>query len=121
MAYRLAADAVLLVHLVFVVFAVAGGFLALRWRWLPWLHLPTLAWAAWVEFSGSTCPLTPIENMLRRAGGQAGYPGGFIEQYLLPLLYPAELTRELQWVLGTVLLLVNAAAYFTLWWRSRRD
>jgi hypothetical protein len=120
MAWRLLADVVLLAHLAFVVFAVAGGLLALRWRWLPWLHLPTLGWAAWVEFSGWICPLTPLENMLRRAGGEAGYPGGFIEHYLMPLLYPAELTRELQWMLGTALVLFNAAVYLMVWRRVRR-
>jgi hypothetical protein len=120
MAWRLLADAVLLTHLAFVVFAVAGGLLALRWHWLAWLHLPTLAWAAWVEFSGWICPLTPLENMLRRAGGEAGYPGGFVDHYLLPVLYPAELTRELQWTLGAALLLFNAAVYLAVWWRWRR-
>ena len=121
MVARLLADAVLLLHLLFVAFVVAGGLLAWRWRWMPWLHLPALAWAAWIEFSGSICPLTPLENALRRAGGEAGYPGGFIEHYLLPLLYPAALTRELQWTLGAGLLLFNAAVYLLWWWRRRRS
>ena len=120
MAYRLLADAVLLLHLLFVAFVVAGGLLAWRWRWMPWVHVPAFAWAAWVEFSGWICPLTPLENILRRAGGQAGYPGGFIEHYLLPLLYPAALTRELQWTLGAGLLLFNAAVYLLLLRRRLR-
>lgn len=117
---RLLADVVVVFHLVFVAFAVAGGLLALRWRWMPWLHLPVLGWAALVEFTGWICPLTPLENHLRAAGGAAGYAGGFIEHYLLPMLYPAGLTRELQWVLGGGLLAFNAVVYAVLLWRGRR-
>jgi len=119
MLYRLLADAVVLFHFVFVVFAVLGGLLGFRWRWLPWLHLPALGWAAWVEFSGRICPLTPLENALRRAGGAQGYTGGFIEHYLLPVLYPAALTRELQWGLGTALVVFNLVVYALLWRRRR--
>ena len=118
-AYRVLADAVVLLHLAFVLFVVAGGLLAFRWRRAPWLHLPALAWGGWIEFSGSICPLTPLETALRRAGGGAGYGGSFIDHYLLPVLYPAGLTRETQWVLGAALLLFNAAAYGLLWWRLR--
>jgi hypothetical protein len=99
---------------------VAGGLLTLRWRWLPLVHLTALAWAAWVEFSGRICPLTPLENALRAAGGEAGYSGGFVEHYLLPVLYPAALTRELQWTLGLGLLAFNAAVYAAVWMRFRR-
>lgn len=116
---RLLADAVLVLHLAFVAFAVAGGLLALRWRWMPWLHLPALGWAAAVEFTGWICPLTPLENALRVAGGQAGYSGSFIEHYLLPLLYPAVLTPGLQVLLGTGLLAFNAVVYILLWRRRR--
>lgn len=115
------ADLVLLVHLLFIVFAVGGGLLALRWRWMPWLHLPALAWGATVEFTGWICPLTPLENTLRRAAGAAGSAESFIERYLLPLIYPGELTRELQLVLGGALLLINAAVYALVWQRRRRD
>lgn len=120
MEYRVLADAVVVLHLLFVVFAVAGGLLALRWRWVPLLHLPALAWAAFVEFTGRICPLTPLENALRAAGGAAGYEGGFVEHYLLPVLYPAALTRELQWTLGMGLVAFNLAVYAALAWRWRR-
>ena len=119
MAARLA-DAVLLVHLLFILFAVTGGLLALRWRWMPWLHLPALAWGATVEFTGWICPLTPLENALRQAGGAAGYAESFVGHYLLPLIYPGALTRELQLVLGGLLLLINAAAYALVWRRRHR-
>lgn len=120
MLYRALADAVLLFHLLFVAFAVGGGLLAFWRRWIVWLHLPVLGWAAFVEFTGRICPLTPLENRLRVAGGEAGYQGGFIEHYLLPLLYPAELTPQLQWWLGGGLLAFNAAVYFMLWRRRYR-
>ena len=116
----LLADAVVLLHLAFVAFAVAGGLLVLRWRRVALLHLPALAWAAFVEFSGRTCPLTPLENALRAAGGEAGYAGGFVEHYLLPLLYPADLTRELQWTLGGALVVFNLAVYGAVVWQARR-
>lgn len=114
------ADLVLLVHLLFIVFAVGGGLLALCWRWVPLLHLPALAWAATVEFTGWICPLTPLENALRHAGGAAGYTESFIERYLLPLIYPGELTRELQLALGGLLLVINGVVYAMVWHRRRR-
>lgn len=120
MIYRVLADAVLVLHLLFVAFALAGGLLALRWRWMPWLHLPALAWGVVVELAGWICPLTPLENVLRAAGGEAGYTGGFIEHYLLPMLYPAALTRETQWLLGGSLLAFNVVVYLLLWHRRKR-
>ena len=119
MLYKLLADVVAVFHLLFVAFALAGGLLALRWRWLPWLHLPVLAWGATVEFTGWICPLTPLENSLRAAGGEAGYSGGFVDHYLLPLLYPSGLDRDIQMLLGLGLLAVNAVAYLLVWRRSR--
>jgi Protein of Unknown function (DUF2784) len=122
MVYQLLADLVLGLHFLFIVFAVAGGLLALRWRWrwMPWLHLPALAWSAVVEFTGWICPLTPLENALRRAAGAAAYTESFIEHHLLSLVYPGGLTREWQLALGGLLLAVNAATYAAVWYRRRR-
>jgi len=117
MLYRLAADAVLAAHLAFVLFVVCGGLLVLRTPRLAWLHLPAVAWAAFVELSGSICPLTPLEVTLRRGAGEAGYGGDFIEHYLVSLIYPAGLTRELQMALGAAVLLLNLIVYFILWRR----
>jgi len=117
MLYRLAADAVLAAHLAFVLFVVCGGLLVLRTPRLAWLHLPAVAWAAFVELSGSICPLTPLEVTLRRGAGEAGYGGDFIEHYLVSLIYPAGLTRELQTALGAAALLLNLIVYFVLWRR----
>jgi hypothetical protein len=121
MSARIAADLIVLIHLGFVLFVVAGGFLALRWRWMPWLHLPAAVWGALIEFAGWICPLTPWENALRRAAGEAGYPGGFVEHYLLPVLYPAGLTREVQLALGLLVVAVNALAYAMVWRRRHWD
>lgn len=109
---RLAADGVLLIHLAFVIFVVAGGLLVLRWRRIMWLHVPAVMWGAAIEFGGWICPLTPLENEIRQRGGGAGYQGDFVEQYLLPVLYPADLTRTLQMLLGSLVLVVNVAIYW---------
>ncbi len=120
MLHRLAADAVLMLHLAFVVFVLLGGLLALRWRRAPWLHLPAAAWGVYIELSGGLCPLTPLENSLRRAAGEAGYDGGFIEHHLLPLIYPAGLTQEIQYLFAAIALGVNALAYAWVWGRRCR-
>jgi hypothetical protein len=117
MPYRFAADAVLAAHLAFVLFVVCGGLLVLRTPRLAWLHLPAVAWAAFVELSGSICPLTPLEVTLRRGAGDAGYAGDFVEHYLVALIYPAGLTRELQMAIGATVLLINLLVYFVLWRR----
>ncbi len=108
---RFLADAVLVIHLLFIVFAVAGAFAALRWRTLVWVHLPCALWAAAIELGGWICPLTPLEVALRRCAGQAGYSGGFIQHYLLPVIYPHDLTREIQIGLGIAVLVINLVAY----------
>lgn len=115
----LLADAVVVVHLLFIVFAVLGGALLLRWPRLVWLHLPAACWGAYVEFSGRICPLTPLENTLRERAGQAGYQGGFVEHYLLPVIYPAGLTRDTQLVLGAIVVGLNVA-FYARWLRRRR-
>ncbi len=114
------AEAVLLVHLGFIVFVLFGGLLALRWRWVPWVHLPAAAWGAAIEFGGWMCPLTPLENWLRRTGGESGFHGGFIEQYLVPLVYPPGLTPQTQVYLGVGVLLINALAYGLVWWKRSK-
>lgn len=115
------ADLLVAVHLLFVVFVVAGGFLLARWPRLAWLHLPAAMWGGFIEFSGGVCPLTPLENRLRELGGAAGYGGDFVERYLLPVLYPAQLTLSLQQVLGTIVVGVNLFAYALAYraWRRR--
>ena len=110
-AYAVLAGAVVLAHLLFVVFAVAGAMLAIRWRWIPWVHVPAVAWAAFIEFSGGICPLTPLENELRAAAGLDYYSGDFVARYLFPVLYPDGLTRDAQFVIGAVVVAVNVAAY----------
>ena len=115
----LAADALVVLHLAFVAFVVLGGLLVLRWPRLAWAHVPAALWGAWIEFAGWICPLTPLENRLRAAAGQTEYGTSFVEHYLLPVLYPAALTRELQWLLGGIVVGVNAIVYFVAWRRGK--
>ncbi len=105
------ADLGLALHLSFILFAVGGGLLALRWPRASWFHIPVLAWAALIEFMGWICPLTPLENWLRAQGGGAVYERSFIEHYVVPIVYPPGLTVEAQWLLAVLLLAVNAAVY----------
>ena len=120
MSFRLLADLVVLLHLGFVLFVVAGGVLVARWPRLAWAHLPAAAWGVAIELGGWVCPLTPLEIWLRRRGGEAGYAGGFVEHYVLPVLYPGALTPAVQVVLGLLVLAVNAAVYAWVWRRRRK-
>ena len=114
MAWRLLADLLVAIHLAFAGFVIFGGFLAWKWRWAVFAHLPALAWGFWVETSGQICPLTPLEIHLRQLAGEAGYQGGFLEHYVVFLLYPPGLTRTDQWVLAALLLAINIVAYGAL-------
>ena len=109
MSHGALADLVVALHFAFVLFVGLGGLLVLRWRRVAWRHVPAAVWGVWIEFSGRICPLTPLENQYRRLGGEAGYSGGFIEHYILPMLYPHGLTRTMQVVLGV------AVAAFNVW------
>lgn len=111
MVYRILADLVVGLHALFVAFVVVGGLLALRWPRMAFVHLPAAVWGALIEFRGWVCPLTPLEKSLRASAGQAGYQGGFIEHYLLPVLYPEGLTRGVQLTLGAGVIVVNLVVY----------
>jgi hypothetical protein len=119
MLYRLAAEGVLLLHLAFIVFAVVGAAFVARWRWLILVHLPAAAWGVFIELTGRLCPLTYAENYLRIRAGQSGYSESFIEHYLLALIYPSALTREVQFVLAGVVFVINAAIYGWLFYSRR--
>ena len=120
MLYRLLADATVGFHFAFIVFVVLGGALALRKPRIAWLHLPAVAWVVYLELTGAICPLTPLENDLRMRAGQAGYQGGFIDHYLMPVIYPAGLTPQIQTMLGIAVLVLNVAVYAILWRRRAR-
>ncbi len=122
MTWRLLADAVLVLHFAFIAFVVLGGIAVLRWPRLAWLHLPAVAWAAWISFIGGICPLTPLENRLRVLGGESGYSDGFIHHYLTSLIYPAGLTHAIQVGLGVFVVGVNVVVYLRLWrrWHGKR-
>ena len=118
MTYAWAASAVVGFHFAFIVFVVLGGLLVVRDRRWAWVHLPAVAWVVWLELTGAICPLTPLENTLRAQAGEAGYGGGFIDHYLMPIIYPAGLTPQIQWGLGIAVFALNAAIY-TWAWRRR--
>ena len=111
MIFSLAADLVVLIHLAFIVFVVFGGLLLIRWRWLGMLHIPALIWALLLEFNSWVCPLTPLENRLRALAGADAYTAGFIEHYVMPVIYPPGLTPTIQLFLGGALLVINALVY----------
>jgi len=115
--YRILADLVVLAHFGFIVFVLLGGLLAFRCRWIPWLHIPAVAWGGFIELTGRICPLTPLENSLRRAGGLNEYSQSFIERYIVPVVYPAELAPEVQIVMGLLLIGLNIMIYGYLAWR----
>ena len=116
--YHRLADFLVLLHFTFVLFVLFGGLLILIWRWMIWLHLPAAGWGALIEFTGWICPLTPLEHWLREAGGGPGYQSGFIEYYILPLLYPAGLTGRTQVVLGLLVLVLNCGVYLLVFRRQ---
>lgn len=121
MIYHGLANGVLILHFGFIVFVVLGGLLVLRRPRLAWAHVPAVLWGVFTEYAGVVCPLTPLENALRRLGGEAGYQGGFIEHYLMAAIYPEGLTRAAQIALGTFVLLVNLAVYWRLALIRRRS
>ena len=120
MLYGILADSVVLIHLLFVVFVLLGAGLVFWRRRVVWLHLPAVLWAIWIELTGGICPLTPLENWLRQRAGQGGYRGDFVQHYLMPLLYPDGLTRNIQILLGLLVLLINLALYGYLVFQVRR-
>ena len=115
-----AADVIVLLHFAFIVFVLFGALCVLRWKWVAWLHLPAVLWGASVEFFGLTCPLTPLEQRWREMAGQQNYTGGFIEQYLVPVMYPAGLTPTIQLGLGAFVVVLNVAIYAFVLVRSGR-
>ncbi len=117
-----AADALVVAHFSFIVFVLFGAGLVLRWKWIAWLHVPAFVWGAAIEFFGAVCPLTPLEQRLRILAGEGGYTGGFVEHYVVPIMYPAGLTAAMQTWLGVTVVAVNAAIYALVLyrWRGRR-
>ena len=120
MLYRALADLTVLVHFAFVLFVVGGAFLVLRWRCLAWVNIPAAIWGALIEFAGWVCPLTPLENRFRVLGGSTGYRGGFVEHYIIPVLYPRGLTREIQILLGMIVIVINIVIYGWLLYQTRK-
>ncbi len=121
MVYQTLANVVVVIHLSFVIFVVLGAVLTLWRRWIVWLHIPAFLWAVWIEFTGGICPLTPLENWLRIKAGQGGYEGDFVATYLLPVLYPAGLTRNVQLLLAMMIIVINVAIYGSIFYKRSRE
>lgn len=119
MFYRIAADLVLMTHFAFIVLVVGGGLIVYRYTWFVWIHVPAAVWGAVVELTGKLCPLTILENSLRVRAGQEGYSVSFVEQYILPVIYPTGLTREIQLILGGLVIAINLIIYAAIVWRKR--
>jgi len=118
--YRFLADLTLVIHLCFILFILFGGLLCLFRTGMAWLHLPAVSWGVWVEWSAWICPLTPLENHFRKLASRQGFTGGFIEHYLVPVIYPDYLNVSLQWVMGAVVVLVNLVVYLFVLNRIRK-
>ncbi len=111
MIYRILADLVVLIHFSFIIFVVTGGFFVIKWKKAVFFHIPAVIWGVIIEFTGWICPLTPLENKFRIAGGEAGFTGGFIDKYIVDLIYPEGLTRSIQMLLGFTVIVINILIY----------
>lgn len=120
MTYRVLTDFIVVIHLMFIIYALFGGLTVLWRKWLVGLHLPTVVWIVLIEFTGWICPLTPLENKYRLAAGMAGYSGSFIDHYLVPIIYPTGLTSDIQILLGAGAMAVNLAVYLFVFKRWQR-
>lgn len=121
MLYQLAADFIVLIHIAFIVFVLAGGLLVFKWRWVIWLHIPAAIWGALIEIVGWVCPLTPIENMLRQASTSEVYTSSFLDRYLAPLIYPAGFTDEMATATGIAVIVINVLVYSIFLIRRKSD
>jgi Protein of Unknown function (DUF2784) len=121
MIYHLLADSVILMHFAFILFVVFGGILCLRWRKLLWVHAPAVIWGAAVEWAGWICPLTPLENWFLVRAGSTSYSGGFVEQYIMPIIYPIQLTRQTQILLALSVILLNVLIYVVIFFMRRPE
>lgn len=118
--YLWLANTILVFHFLFIIFVLLGGLTVLKWPKMIWLHLPAITWGFLVELNGWLCPLTPWENHFRALAGKLVYEGDFIGQYLIPLIYPANLTREIQYIFAAIVVIINAAVYFFVWQQARK-
>ena len=117
--YLWLSNLLIIAHLIFIVFVLLGGLLVLHWPKLIWLHVPAIVWGFLVELYGWLCPLTDWENYFRERAGKLVYEGDFIGEYLIPLIYPTNLTREMQYTFAAVVVVVNTIIYFFIWRRRR--
>ena len=111
MVYSILSQLIVLLHFAFILFVIFGAFLVLRWHKIAWIHIPFALWGMGVEYFNIICPLTPWENHFRQLAGSTVYESGFIEHYIIPLMYPEVLSRNLQFILGSIVLIINGLIY----------
>lgn len=110
-----------LAHFLFIFFVICGGLLVIRWPKIAFVHLPAAIWGALVEIFSWICPLTPLENHFRALAGESSYSGDFIVRYLLPVIYPENLTTSIQKILGVAVIVINVIMYVIAIKKNRRD
>ena len=115
MVYHILADLVLIIHTIFIIFVIIGGILVLKWRLVVWFHIPSAIWGILIEFKGWICPLTYLENYLRKTGDTEKYTGDFIQYYLTPVVYPPILSIDIQYLLGIIVFIFNIIIYSLVW------
>jgi len=119
--YNILADVIVAVHFLFIAFVVFGGLLVIRWPRIAFVHIPAIIWGTVVEFSGWICPLTPLENHFRNLAGNSSYSGDFIVRYLIPVIYPQNLTVDIQYILGAMVIIINIIFYTIAVRKHRRS
>ena len=109
--HELAANLTLIVHFAFILFVVFGALLFFVATKIIFIHFPALIWGSYIELTNSICPLTYLENWFLHKANLTTYSEGFIQNYLVPIVYPVSLTKDLQIYLGIALIVINIVFY----------
>jgi len=116
--YEFLATFTLIIHFLFIVYVILGGLLFFIKHWTIYFHIPAFLYGVYVEFTQSICPLTYLENFFLSKAKVAMYSTSFIQNYLIPIIYPVNLTKELQIILGISLIVINVIIYGIIFAKS---